>query len=163
AVLLVGLAALAVWPTLPVRWVIAGGLLWLVVLLGQWTLPRPTPAGLTVTFVDVGHGGCALLEFPHGRAVLYDAGAMRGPPASTTVASYLTSRGIRRLDDVILSHADLDHYNALSGLLDRFAVGRVLPSPTFAMKSNAAVRFTLDRLAARGVPVQAVVAGDRLE
>lgn len=161
--LLAGLAALAVWPMVPIRWMVVGGLLWLVMLLGQWSLPRSTSGGLTVTFLEVGHGGCAVLELPDGRAVLYDVGAMRGPQAAETIAAYLTARGVRRVDEVVLSHADLDHYNALPGLIDRLAVGRVLTSPTFASKANAAVRFTMGRLRARGVPVQTVVAGDRLE
>ena len=40
---------------------------------------RPTPDGLRVTFLAVGHGGCAVLECPDGRVLLYDAGAASGP------------------------------------------------------------------------------------
>ncbi|MEE4314389.1 MAG: MBL fold metallo-hydrolase, partial [Desulfofustis sp.] len=34
-------------------------------------------------------------------------------------------RGIARLDDIIISHADADHYNGIPALLDRFAVDRL--------------------------------------
>jgi competence protein ComEC len=62
----------------------------------------------------------------------------------------------------MLSHADLDHFNGLPDLLDRFAVGQVTCSPTFADKTMPAIPFTLDILCQRGVPVRIVRAGDRL-
>ena len=47
---------------------------------------RPAADELRVTFLAVGHGGCAVLETPDGRTLLYDAGAIRGPhPAGHAV------------------------------------------------------------------------------
>ena len=48
--------------------------------------------------------------------------------------------GRPRIDDVVLSHPDLDHYNGLTELLERFAVGRVLAADSFFERQNAAVR-----------------------
>ena len=74
--------------------------------------------------LPVGHGGCTVLETPDGRTLLYDAGALAGPEVTRRqIAPFLWSRGIRRIDEVILSHADLDHFNGLPSLLDRFAIG----------------------------------------
>jgi competence protein ComEC len=78
------------------------------------------------------------------------------------IAPFLWHRGIRRIDEVILSHADLDHFNGLSDLLDRFAVGQVTCTPTFADKDTPGVRFTLNVLHERSVSVRIVKAGDRL-
>ena len=62
--------------------------------------------------------------------MLYDAGSLGSPErASRTIAEFLWSRGVTRLDAVVLSHADVDHYNALPGLIDRFDVGTVYVSP----------------------------------
>ena len=44
--------------------------------------------------------------------------------ASRSIAPFLWSRGIRRIDDLILSHADLDHFNGVKDLAERFAIGR---------------------------------------
>jgi competence protein ComEC len=63
---------------------------------------------------------------------------------------------------VILSHADLDHFNGLPDLLDRFAVGQVTCTPTFADKTTPGVRHTLNVLRARAIPMRIVKAGDRL-
>ncbi len=100
---------------------------------------------------------------PDGRVLLYDTGSMRGPDVTArVVAPFLWSRKIRRIDDVVLSHADLDHFNGLADLVDRFAIGRVLCSSTFEDKATAGVRHTLRELQRRGVPIDHLVAGQRL-
>jgi competence protein ComEC len=62
----------------------------------------------------------------------------------------------------MLSHADLDHYNGLVDLLDRFAVGQVSLTPTFGERQTEGARLTLAELERRGVPTRVVRAGDRL-
>ncbi len=104
-----------------------------------------------------------MIEVPDGRTLLYDAGSLGGPDVTRRqIAPFLWSRGIRRLDEVFLSHADTDHFNGLPALLDRFAVGQVSCTPTFADKQIAAVRHTLTCLGQRSIPVRIVKAGDRL-
>ena len=123
---------------------------------------RPAADDLRVTFVAVEHGGCTVIETPDGRVLLYDAGATGGPDVTKRhIAPYLWSRGIRRIDEVFLSHADLDHFNGLPALLDRFPVGRVTFTPTFAEKPTAGVRKAVEVIEARGVVVRKAVAGDR--
>lgn len=75
---------------------------------------RPPADELRVTFLHVGHGCCVVLEPPDGRVLLYDAGSALGPDAvRRTVAPYLWHRGVRRVDEVFVSHADLDHFNGV--------------------------------------------------
>jgi competence protein ComEC len=62
----------------------------------------------------------------------------------------------------VLSHADLDHFNGLPALLDRFAVGQVTCTPSFADKRERGVQNTVAMLRQRGIPVRIVKAGDRL-
>src|SRR5690606_29369757 len=88
--------------------------------------------------------------------------------ATDTISRYLWSRGITTIDGILLSHADVDHFNAVPGLLQRFRVGRVFVSPHMFSRS----RDPLDRsapeelrrvLEARGVPIETVMLGDRLQ
>ena len=145
------------------RWGIAVGLGWLCVGLLAGVV-RPPSDELRCTFLAVGHGGCTVLETADGRTLLYDAGALGGPDvARRQIAPFLWHRGIRRLDEVFLSHADLDHFNGLPELLDRFAVGQVTCTPTFADKNTEGVRQTMEALRQRGVPVRIVKAGDDLK
>jgi competence protein ComEC len=144
------------------RAAVPAGLGWLCVglLAGAARLPE---GEFRCTFLAVGHGGCTVLEAPGGRVLLYDAGALGGPDVTRRqIAPYLWTRGIRRVDEVLLSHADLDHFNGVEQLLDRFAVGQVTCTPTFADKSTEAVHHTLAVLQERGVPVRVVKAGDVL-
>jgi competence protein ComEC len=145
-----------------VRWVALAGLGWLSVgLISGWS--RPASNELRCTFLAVGHGGCTVLETPDGRVLLYDAGALGGPDVTRKqIAPFLWSRNIRRIDEVFLSHADLDHFNGLPSLLDRFAVGQVSCTPTFADKTAPGVPVTLDAIRGRGIPMRILKAGDHL-
>jgi competence protein ComEC len=125
-------------------------------------LPRegPTSRELRCTFLAVGHGGCAVIEMPDGRVILYDIGSIAGPEvARYHVQPFLWSRGIRKIDELILSHADLDHFNGLPELLDRFAVGKVTMTPTFANKETPGVHRTMEVLKNRGVVTSIVTFG----
>src|SRR6202022_824538 len=98
-----------------------------------------------------------------GRTLLYDAGSLGGPEVTRRqIAPFLWSRGIRRIDEVFLSHADLDHFNGVVSLLDRFAVGQVTCTPTFADKRIPGVQYTLAVIQQHGIPIRIVRAGDRL-
>jgi competence protein ComEC len=157
-----GLVLLMVRPHIRWRWPVAGALGWVCVLLVSGSAVRPEE-GLRCTFVDVGHGGCAVLELPDGRVVLHDAGALGGPNvAERSIAPFLWQRRVQRIDLLVLSHADLDHFNAVAGLAERFAIGEVLLADNFELKNNEAVKHTVSVLSRRGVPIRHVSAGDRL-
>jgi competence protein ComEC len=159
-----GFLVTVLWPPLRRRWRGMGlaGLAWLALGLA-WPPPDP-PAGLRCTFLAVGHGSCAVLETPDGRTLLYDAGSLAGPETAVwQVAPFLWSRGVSRIDEVFLSHADLDHFNGLPALADRFPIARVSLTPSFAAKPIAGVRVALERLADRGIPLRRLTAGQTLQ
>jgi competence protein ComEC len=143
------------------RWAVTAGSGWLCVgLLSGWT--GQPPDELRCTFLAVGHGGCTVLETPDGRTLLYDAGALGGPDVTRRqIAPYLWSRGIRRIDELFLSHADLDHFKGLPALLDRFAVGQVTWTPTFHLKPTLGVPLTVSALERHGITTRVARAGDR--
>lgn len=124
---------------------IAGFLL--ILLFGGYTLapPRraPAPGVLRVTFLDVGQGDCALVEFPDGQTLLIDSGGtadwgkasslMIKPDApgigERVVSRALWARGIRRLDAVIATHPDSDHIQAFSEISENFPIGAAWHGP----------------------------------
>lgn len=146
---------------LAAAWIVAG----LVPPLWQWT---QRDDALRCSFLSVGHGTCVVLELPGGETLLYDAGSLGSPEFATqSIAGFLWSRGITRIDAMILSHADVDHYNAVPGLLDRFHVGAAYVSPLMfdwfgATGPAEAPEVLRQSIAAAGVPTQEVWAGDRL-
>jgi competence protein ComEC len=140
---------------------LATALVWLFVGVAVGLQPR-TSDEARVTVLAVGHGACVVIETPDGRVLLYDAGTTAGPDAiRRVVAPYLWSRGISRIDEVFLSHADLDHFNGVPELLRRFHVGQITMTPTFANKDAPGVAAVMAAMEARGVRVRTVAAGDR--
>jgi competence protein ComEC len=144
------------------RWMIGAAFVWLGIgLVGEVRTRHPDY--LRCTFLAVGHGGCTVVETPDGRVLLYDAGAMTGPEVTErTIAPFLWSRGIRCIDEVFLSHADLDHFNGVPALLDRFPVAQITCTPTFAEKPAPGVAATLAAIRRHEIPMRVVTAGDRL-
>jgi competence protein ComEC len=84
------------------------------------TAPPPPPAGLRVSFLDVGQGDAALLQVPGG-AVLVD----QGPPEAD-VAGRLRRLGVTRLAALVLTHPQRDHIGGAADVLRRLAVDTVL-------------------------------------
>lgn len=116
------------------------------------------PDDLVVTFFATGFGDAALLELPGGKTLLVDAGVGWQVDA---IFAYLETRGIERLDGLLLTHPHLDHYGGMQALVERLPVGVFLengvPAGTTAFARLEAA------LAARGVPRRVLRRGDRLE
>jgi competence protein ComEC len=103
--------------------------------------------------LDVGQGDAILLRAP-GHAVLVDAG-----PEQARLLPMLADRGVRRLDAVVLTHADSDHCGGLPAVIAHHSVGGVWISPR-SFHGPCALDV-LGACAAREVPIQLVRDGDR--
>ncbi|BCA53664.1 putative Competence protein ComEC/Rec2 related protein [Nitrospira sp. KM1] len=105
------------------RWAAVIGL---VCILFWWVWSPHLSDGhnFRVTFLDVGQGDSAVLEFPNGEVVLIDGGATyeRFDMGRSVVAPYLWNRGIRSIDHVIATHPQLDHVGGLAWVMRHFPV-----------------------------------------
>jgi len=100
------------------------------VLVWTWALWPRQPV-LTVTFLDVRQGDCAVILTPSGRSVLVDAGtggeASNGyDVGSRVVTPFLRSRGIRTLDLAVMTHPHEDHIGGFRGVLRTVGVRTTL-------------------------------------
>jgi competence protein ComEC len=101
--------------------------------------PRMSDA-LRVTFVDVGQGDAAVVEFPGGDVWLIDAGGLPFAPEGTpsrdvaraiaapgerAVLPLLHHRRIDRIDVAVLSHPHPDHYAGLEALAGTIEIGQL--------------------------------------
>ena len=121
----------------------------------------PEHAGLTCSVLSVGHGNAVVVETPDNRVLLFDAGAMhRGERTADTVCRFLWSRGYRLIDAIVISHPDLDHYNAVASLLERMPVGQVFLTNEFVRSESPAVRQVLDEASTLHLPVTILNSGD---
>ena len=129
-----------------------------------WTTGHRAPESLRATFLAVGSGHASVLELPNGRTVLYDAGSSLSfvRAAETVIAPALWSRGIDRVDAAIISHPHFDHFKDILPLVDRFGIRQVFIPPTFMRRRLSIDNALVEALAARGVEVQYLSAGDHL-
>jgi competence protein ComEC len=74
-------------------------------------------AQMNVHFVDVGQGDATYIELPSGQNVLIDGG-----PSGTTIVNFLKSKGITKIDHVVLTHPHSDHYMGLLKVFSEFEV-----------------------------------------
>lgn len=77
---------------------------------------------LRVTFISVGQGDCTLVEFPGGDTMLVDGGGLSATfdVGERVIAPFLLRRKILRLDIVVVTHPDFDHYGGLPHLIEHF-------------------------------------------
>ncbi len=125
--------------------------------------PATQSQELVCGFVSVGHGSAVVLELPDGQVWLYDAGRLGSPPAAArAIEAYLRSRRISHVDAVILSHADIDHYNAIPELLEKFSAGAIYVSPQMFREDSLPLSHLRQSIDKSEAPHKLLSAGDVL-
>lgn len=132
--------------------------------------PRP-PQDVTLTFLDVGQGDAALIEFPSGYRMLIDGGGVSSGRfldlrdestfsiGENVVSPYLFSRGLRRLDAVVLTHAHHDHMDGLFSVIENFAVGEVWLGRN---PMSPRYRQWIERVQEKQIPIRWLSAGQQV-
>ncbi len=111
ALLMIGVVVLALPRGIPGRWL--GILLCLPAL--QWQPVLPEPGAFRFTLLDVGQGLAAVVQ-TENHTLVYDTGPSYrdSHTARHTVLPYLESRGISRIDILMVSHLDKDHAGGMN-------------------------------------------------
>ena len=100
-------------------WARAGALCVLSVVLidvAYWTYQTRFNPELRVTYLDVGQGNAALIQFPGKERMLIDGGGFSRDHfdvGKMVVAPFLFRSKIRRIDTIVLTHPQADHMNGL--------------------------------------------------
>jgi competence protein ComEC len=109
----------------------------------------------------VGQGDATLVRLPGGRTLLVDAAGLPGSSfdaGERVVAPALRALGVRKIDTLIVTHADPDHIGGAASIVHRFAPRTVWEG--IAVPPNPALR-ELAILASSGSAVwRTVQAGD---
>lgn len=140
-------------------------------IIGFADFSPKAPGEVTVTFLDVGQGDSSLVELPSGQRILIDAGGVTAGRfldlrdestfsiGENVVSPYLFSRGIRRLDSVVLTHAHHDHMDGLFNVIENFEVGE------FWLGRNPMIpryRELIERIQEKQIPIRWVSAGQTI-
>ncbi|HEM6031193.1 TPA: DNA internalization-related competence protein ComEC/Rec2 [Streptococcus suis] len=123
-----------------------------------------------VTVVDIGQGDSIFLRDMRGRTVLIDVGGRvdfaakeewqeRSSQANAerTLIPYLHSRGVDRIDSLLLTHTDADHVGDVLEVAKQVQIGRIYVSP-----GSLTVPDFVATLKEINVPIHVIKVGDRL-
>ena len=103
---------------------------------------------LTITYVNVLQGDCILINLPDGKNMIIDAGSSfdynkeKGsseiwPRIKSEIDSYLTDNANRKIDYMILTHPDFDHFSYMDEILEEYSVVNIYrPSVYYGVEST---------------------------
>ena len=134
------------------------------VIFGLTLLPADRKDGsLRCTVLSVGHGLSVIVETPSSKTLVYDVGSRAGGELSSRILKEaLWARGFSKVDAMIVSHSDIDHYNGVLDLLESVPVGRILCSRHFPDSRQRLTLKTFERAEELGISPIFVAQGDRL-
>lgn len=92
-----------------------------------------------VIIFSVGHGSAVYIKLPTGQRILYDCGSRSTEMGSRIILPFLQHRGITRLDALILSHFDSDHYNGVADVALGCQVDRIYTNAAFQSRGSRLV------------------------
>jgi len=136
-----------------------------------------TEPPLRLNMLSVGDGSCYLVRLgtPRRRmsqglsdgvehTLMFDCGSQGYiDVGAKSIVPALRHLGVGHIDTLVISHADLDHFNGTLAVVDQIGVGRVLiPPQMFAaavQRPRSAAGFLIDALRGRGVKLHTVSAG----
>jgi competence protein ComEC len=124
-------------PGVPARW--AGWCLILPALLSK--SERPNEGDWKILALDVGQGSSILVR-TRSHAMLFDTGPRQGLTSAgqRVITPVLRSLGVRKLDALVVSHADMDHAGGLAHVLNTYRVKNLYASfnaPRWLAQSHA--------------------------
>jgi competence protein ComEC len=99
----------------------------LIACVCLWTPDRPPPGVAEVTVLDVGQGLAAVIE-TRRHVLVYDTGpAFRSgsDAGQLVVLPFLSARGWRHVDALVISHDDADHAGGAPSIVEALPVHRV--------------------------------------
>lgn len=108
-----------------------------------------------VSFIDVGQGSSTLIELPEGENILIDGGGGYSESFNVgekTIAPFLWSKGIRKLDQVIITHPHSDHFNGLPFIIDKFNPNSLIVN--FQKGLSEDYRILLNKATDKGVTLR---------
>ena len=87
----------------------------------------------TLGILDVGQGLCCVVISPDNHCLVYDCGTMNSKDLNKNkdvykriLAPYLKDYNIKKIDCLVLSHPNLDHYSGFFDLMDNYKIEKYI-------------------------------------
>lgn len=131
-----------------------------LLILG-FALVRLAARDLDIVLIDVEGGKAVLLVSPSGESMLIDAGwpVWRGGPSSTAViVEAARAAGVRRIDRLVITHYDIDHFGDIPELVSQIPVGHIYDRGDF----KSTERFEAYKVLRQKIGHTVVTPGDKV-
>ena len=167
------IASLALGRRSRIFWISMAALVVLAALISLHPFAPRLPRGvLEVTALDCGGGDALFVVLPDQTTLLIDAGGSRGgnsregtfrgrrwDPGENIVSPYLWSRGIEKIDILVVSDAREVHLSSVTTVARNFHVGEFWHGNN---PFTPSYQDLIEQVKRRGVTIREVGAGDRL-
>ena len=140
----------------PILWCIGAGVI----------LFPPGPQGqLSVTVLDVGQGDGIFIRDPKGGTYLIDGGSSTEEQIGKyRIEPFLKAKGESRIDWVLCTHGDLDHYSGAEELIERrdqgITIGALVLPPEELWEEH--LKTLAGKAEEAGIPVMVIHPGQKL-
>ena len=122
-----------------------------------WLAVGSCRRAVRVTMIDVGQGECMVVRTPAGRTIMIDGGSSadvgRGELGRSVIIPYLEAMEIRKIDVMIITHADADHCNALRDVVAELPVGMALDGGQDRPQGELDYKLLKSDLRERRIPI----------
>lgn len=115
-----------------------------------------------VSFIDLGQGSSTVIE-TEDRTILIDGGGSSFSArhvGETVIAPFLWNRAIGKIDTIIITHPDADHFNGLQFIVDHFSPDEIWLRDKEGHDSN--YRTLINNARDKGIALKIGKAGDEI-
>ncbi|WP_290740330.1 DNA internalization-related competence protein ComEC/Rec2 [Fibrobacter sp. UBA3718] len=113
-----------------------------------------------LTLIDVGQGDSILLTTPSGKHILVDSGdRSKRDMGKDVIVPFLRHSGIQRLDALVITHPDLDHFGGASSILRTFPVKELWINECSRTEAKADWQKTIATAADREISIRDIGRG----
>ncbi|QDU34713.1 ComEC family competence protein [Poriferisphaera corsica] len=139
-------------------------------ILGVSISRQASDQNLHLYMYSVGDGTCILIRH-RDQNFVFDCGSSSFYElASKSIVPSMQMQGINKIQNIIVSHADIDHYLGVLDLVDLIPVEAVIVSPQLLEKSayensnnlKYATSYLINQLRQKQIPIQSVAKGGAL-
>lgn len=102
-----------------------------------YCLPIKNTFTSSVSFINVGQGDSTLIRIKNKTILVDTGGSLTKDIANDCLIPYFKKNRIYKIDEVIITHYDMDHYYALENLQNDFKVGKIYDYTNFAERDNS--------------------------
>ena len=114
----------------------------------------------SLTAIDIGQGDAILITTPSGRNILVDSGPNdRRDSGKDIIVPFLRHSGILKLDALVVTHADADHFGGVFGIVKSFPVKEIWVSECARLEPKPAWIKTMAVALERGIPLRDIGRG----